>query len=448
MKLSAKRFLVVLMLVVACAPMLAACGGGTASGGGEGAGDGAKASSSGDKVKIKWATWGNPGELTRFQEFTKDYNAKHPNVEVELVPVPGEYEQKLLTQLSGGTAPDAFYAGDSTIVKLIENGSILELTPLMKSPGSAIRAEDFFEGLWGAAKKEGKIYGIPVDCNPMILWVNKKVLNDAGITTMPWELHEKGQWTWDAFRAMTEKLRASGKYGYVLENSWNHYYSWVSANGGKVYDDQGKFVGNEDAKAVEAFKYLFDNIQAKNFTFAGTLPKGQGADAMFMSNQVGFVGAGRWYLPVFKKNDSLEFDIVPWPTNTGKKIEPAGIPTAYMVINKATKHVNETYDFVAAFTSKEGQIFRLQGGGNAVPSISGADDVVLEGNLPEHAKYFLDTRAIGFALTPHEAGIPGLSQDITSELEALWLKNGNLEQTLKKIGEVANKKINDYKSGK
>ncbi len=457
MKTKTKFAMLALVLALVLVPLLQACGSG---GGGnqagtanqeenKSAGSDNSGQSSGEKVKIKWATWGNPGELGRFQEFTKDYNAKHPDVEVELIPIPGEYDQKILTQLAGGTAPDAFYAGDGFIIKLIENKSIEELTPLMEGADSKVKPSDFFEGLWGAAKTaDGKIWGITVDCNPMILWYNKKVLKDAGVTEMPADLYEKGQWNWDTFKGILEKIRATGKYGYVLDNWWGHYYSWVTTNGGKIFDESGKYVATTDPKAVEAFKFLYDNVQAKNMTFAGTLPKGQGGDAMFMSNQVGFVGAGRWYLPVFKKNSALEFDIVPWPTNTGNKLEPAGIPTAYMVMNKNTKHPKETYQFISEFVSKEGQIFRLQGGGNAVPSVAGADEVVLEGNLPEHAKYFLDAREKGYALYREEAGIPGLSSDITSELEALWLKNGNLEATLKKIDEKANKKIADYKAGK
>ncbi len=169
---------------------------------------------------------------------------------------------------------------------------------------------------------------------------------------------------------------------------------------------------------------------------------------MFMSNQVGFVTAGRWYLPIFKQNKDLQFDIVPYPTNTGKKIEPAAVATAYMVLNKSTKHPKEAYDFISAFVSKEGQKFRLQGGGNAVPSVQGADDVVLEGNLPEHAKYFIDARNIGYALTPAESGVPGLSKVITDEMEALWLKDGKLDETLKTINTKANQKIADFKAGK
>ncbi|AZH77293.1 hypothetical protein CSX12_01905 [Microbacterium sp. Y-01] len=45
--------------------------------------------------------------------------------------------------------------------------------------------------------------------------------------------------------------------------------------------------------------------------------------------------------------------------------------------------------------------------GNAVPSIKGADDVVLEGDYPAHAQTFLDMRDIGFETTRRRPGSPG-----------------------------------------
>ncbi|EXX85210.1 ABC transporter substrate-binding protein [Paenibacillus darwinianus] len=453
-----------LVMVLVFGLVLTACGGGNGggnvantggtadntgnTGGNDKAADGDKPAASVEKVKIKWATWGNPGELTRFQEYTKDFNVRNPDIQVELIPIPGEYEQKIITQLSGGTAPDAFYAGDSMVVKLIENGTIEELTPFISGEGSVIKEEDFFPGLWGAAKADGKIWGVPVDNNPMVLWFNKKVLKDAGITEMPTDLQAQGEWNWQAFQEMTEKIKASKKYGYVLDNWWGHTFSWVTSNGGNIYDENGKYIAYDDPKAMEAFKFLYDNVKSKNITFAGTLPKGQGADAMFMSNQVGFVGAGRWYLPLFKRASGLEYDIVTWPTNTGKAIEPAGIPTAYMVLNKASKNKEVAYKFLAEFVSKEGQTFRLSGGGNAVPSVIGADVVVSEGNQPANYKAFLDAREIGYALTTAQAGIPGLDTEINTRFEALWLKNQNLNTAMKEIQDAANKKIDDYKNKK
>jgi ABC-type glycerol-3-phosphate transport system substrate-binding protein len=109
----------------------------------------------------------------------------------------------------------------------------------------------------------------------------------------------------------------------------------------------------------------------------------------------GFIGAGRWLLPVFKKNGGLEYDIVTYPTNTGKKIESEPIPTAYAVINAKSPNPDAAFAFLTDFVSKEGQTFRLQGGGNAVPSVCGADNVVSEDNLPQNWQALIDAREIG-----------------------------------------------------
>jgi len=424
-------------------------GGGTSDGGGASAGtdNGGSSSASEEVVKITWSTWGNPGELTRFQEFTEEFNKRHPNIQAELIPIPNDgYDQKILTQLSGNTAPDVFYSGDGLISQLVANGSVELLSPYMERPDSALGPNDLVEGLYGAAKIGSEVWGLTVDCNPMVLWYNKKVLQEAGIADDPATLYENGQWNWDTFKAMTEKIQAAGKYGMVVDSWWAPYYSWVTGNGGKVYDDAGNFILHQDAKGKEAMKFLFDNIKAGNFTFSGSLPKGQGGDAMFMSNQLGFLGAGRWMLPVFKQNDALEYDVVPYPTNTGNKIEPAGIPTAYMVMNKNTKNKDAAWVFMSEFVNKEGQTFRLQGGGNAVPSVLGVDELVLEGNDPAHAQYFLDAREVGYALWNSEAAVPGLASEIQTKFEELWLTDVDFEQGLQNVADAATKKIEEYRA--
>jgi multiple sugar transport system substrate-binding protein len=444
-----KKMKAVSVLLLSSALLLQACSGGGGAGGDTGTSGQSDGAKSGEKVKITWSTWGNPGELGRFQEFTEDFNKRHPDIQAELIPIPNDgYDQKILTQLSGNTAPDVFYSGDGMISQLIANDTIEMLSPYMEQPDSALGPNDLVEGLYGAAKVENNVWGLTVDCNPMLLWYNKKVLLEAGITDSPADLYEKGQWNWDTFKAMTEKIQAAGKYGMVLDSWWGPYYSWVTSNGGKVYDESGNFVLHNDAKGKEAIQFLYDNVKAGNMTFSGSLPKGQGGDAMFMSNQLGFLGAGRWMLPVFSKNDALEYDVVPYPTNTGNKIEAAGIPTAYLVMNKSTKHKEAAWVFMSEFVNKEGQTFRLQGGGNAVPSVLGVDHLVTEGNDPEHSQYFLDAREVGYALWKEEAAVPGLANEVRSKLEEMWLTDLGVEAGLKNVADAATKKIEEYRADK
>jgi multiple sugar transport system substrate-binding protein len=396
---------------------------------------------------ITWTTWGNPGELQRFQQVTSKFNSDHPNINLQLIPIPStaDYEAKILTQLTSHTAPDVFYVFDSTVGKLIQNKTIVELTPLLTGPKSQSKPDQYFEGLWGPAKTaDGKIYGIMPDCNPIVLWCNKKVLQDSGVTQMPADLYTQGKWNRDAFQSIIEQVHSKGKYGYILDDWSLIWYSWVTSSGGTVYDKNGygKFVAHEDPKAVETFQWLLNNVKAKNIIFAGTLPKGQGTDLSFMANEAAFVSAGRWYLPEFKQVSGLEYDIAPFPPNTGKRIAPTGAGMAYVVINAATKHMDQAFEFLTYFVSPAGQIFRISGGGNAVPSLkAGADQVVLQGNNPAHAQIFLDARSVCYTLPPAEAWVPGLSLDIQTQLDAIWFKGANVQATLNKAGSMANSRI-------
>jgi multiple sugar transport system substrate-binding protein len=76
-----------------------------------------------------------------------------------------------------------------------------------------------------------------------------------------------------------------------------------------------------------------------------------------------------------------------------------------------------------------------------LPAIRGADEVVSEGNLPPNWQAFLDAREIGMALFATQTRVPGLTQDIDTMLDELWLKGGDVKATLQKVGEMVNKKL-------
>ena len=393
-------------------------------------------------VEVTWSSWGNTGEVANLQSFTDDYNASQSEVVANYIPVPTDgYDTKLLTQLNGGTAPDLFYAGDGQVSTLVKNNVVADLTELLSSDASKSRPEQFAGDLWGPVRTtDERLFGVPVDCNPLVLWYNKTLLQEAGITEMPADTYEAGNWNWETFQSILDAVTESGKRGLVLDGWWALRYSWVTNNGGAIYAD-GQFVAHEDPKSLEAFQWLADNIASENIAFAGSLPEGQGGDAMFMSGQLGFVSLGRWGLPLFRQNENLDSDIVPYPTNTGNKIEPSGVAVAYWMMNATTENPDEAFAFYTHFVSPDGQEARLDTGGNAVPSIEGVEEVVIADDQPEHRQYFLDARDVGYGPLAEEAGTPGLSTEIDDLFSDLWLDGGDVQEALNTIAETANTMI-------
>src|ERR671916_37154 len=89
-------------------------------------------------AQIDWASWANSGEAARFREYTDKFMQDHPSIQVTYTPTPNydDYHPKILTQLNGGTAPDAFYAGDVFVAQFIANDTISALNELMTGPNS------------------------------------------------------------------------------------------------------------------------------------------------------------------------------------------------------------------------------------------------------------------------------------------------------------------------
>lgn len=391
---------------------------------------------SGTKTVV-WSTWGTPEELTRYKDFDTQFMKDHPDIKVVLQPVAdyGDYHTKLLAQLASGTAPDVFYIGDDKIGQFVNSKALLPLTDLMNSSASKTKPEDFAQGLFGATKKGDQIYAAPNDSNPDALWYDKVALKKAGVTDDPATLAAEGKWTTEAFLDMNQKLHKAGLTGSMFWNYWSTHYSWISAQGGTAFDASGKFVANTDQTSVKAMDVLAKNFQNGTFVVADTLPEGAGADSVFVTHKSGFFVQGRYTIGTVKAaGDPQNYDVAPWPTPTGKAA-PTGVAVSYLAINAKTKNKDAAFTFWTNFLSAQGQTFRLKGGGNAVPSIKGADSVVLDG-YPKHAQTMLDMRDIGFEDYTTEASVPGLSSDISDKMLALYQGKASTQSTLDDVAKM------------
>ena len=101
------------------------------------------------------------------------------------------------------------------------------------------------------------------------------------------------------------------------------------------------------------------------------------------------------------------------------------------------------FAYYTHFVSPEGQAERLDTGGNAVPSIQGAEDVVLSDDQPEHSQYFLDARDAGYGPLREEAGTPGLSTELNDLFSEFWLEPGDVKAMLDEVANTANTMIEE-----
>ena len=413
--------------------LLAACGGGSAGGPG-GTGGGGE----GGGGAVTWASWANPGEAERYKQFSKDYQEEH-GVTITWQQVVGDYQAKILTQLAGGSAPDAFYVGDGQMAPMIASGKLEELTSFLESADAPVKATDTYPGLIEWCKdKEGGLYGIPVDCNPKVFWFNKGLLEEAGVSTTPAAAFEGGSWNQAALDDILTKVKGTGKRGMVCEGNWFDITSLITTFGGTAFDEEGKAVFDEDPKAQEVLAWLFDHFEAETITYGGSLPKGQGVDALFYGGQLASIQYGRWILPNLKKLTNLQFDIAPMPSEAGNEIMPVAVYTAAMSVQTGAKDKDAALMFLGRYVNADGQRARLSGGGNAVPSVAGLDEIVTEGNLPENAAWFTEIAAKGYAIPLGIARSSKVSTNLGTEIDKTIKGGADSKEFAQKIAAFIN----------
>ncbi|MGW0194817.1 ABC transporter substrate-binding protein [Nonomuraea sp. NPDC003201] len=392
-------------------------------------------------VSVRWSTWGSAEDIKLYEKFTEDFEKRHPDIKLKLEPVAKyeDYHPKLLAQLTSRTAPDVFFVGDDNIGKFVSAGVLTPLNDKLAGPSSKSRPEEFFEGIYGGARKDGQIYGVPNDTNPEVLWFDKKALKDAGITEDPAALNEAGRWTMATYLDMNAKLKAAGKAGSIFWNWYGSTYSMINGFGGKVWDG-GKFVATTDPKAREALQALAKGYQDKTFLSADLLPDSNGPSTQFLKHKAGFYAGGRWMIDSLKKGGELDdYDIVPFPSQTGRPM-PGAVAASYLALNKDTKLPEQAFTFLTEFVGKEGQLIRLKGGG-AVPSVKGAEQIVLADGYPAHAQTFLDVRDTGFANYPEEVAVPGLTADINEHLMKVWTGKVGFDEGMTQLQKLVDGKL-------
>jgi ABC-type glycerol-3-phosphate transport system substrate-binding protein len=189
------------------------------------------------------------------QEAVRSFEAENPDIKVEVTTVPyPEYQQRLLTAVQGGNAPDVSTIDQIWVAAFAAAGVIEPLDELAAS--AKISADTFFPGAWASANYDGRLWGIPFNVDVwQFSFYNEDLLNAATID--PASLA-----TFEGLKAAGEKLtdEAAGKYGIGLfahkgEDTVVVMDSFIFSNGGQVLNEDGS-CGLTSEASVEALAYL------------------------------------------------------------------------------------------------------------------------------------------------------------------------------------------------
>ena len=131
-----------------------------------------------EKVTLRFSWWGNETRHSATIAAVELWNKNNPNIQIETSPQGWDgYHDKLLTELSAGTAPDLFQISYDSIPDYAAKGQLLDVTSYM---GTLFA--DYDAVLKGLYTVDGKNYGLSTGLNTPCLYYNKTLLDKFGLT--------------------------------------------------------------------------------------------------------------------------------------------------------------------------------------------------------------------------------------------------------------------------
>jgi multiple sugar transport system substrate-binding protein len=258
---------------------------------------------------------GGDGEF--FDAMVDEFNATHTDIQMKTDTVKHEsYYTKLTAALVADNAPDMIVCHQARLRNYILGGQLLPLDKYLEEINAPM--DDFIDAPLNACMYEGKIYALPLDVHPIIMFANKDLLAEAGIAELPTTMDELIA---DA-KAVQEK---TGAMGIACDNTTAVYkaytlsrlfFSMMYQQGGQMLTDDYSAAAFNNEKGVKALQALVDMVNKNKVT-----PAGLDYDTSVNSFKLGeaaFHFNGVWATGTFNGAEGLNFDAVPLPGLLGK----------------------------------------------------------------------------------------------------------------------------------
>lgn len=302
------------------------------------------------KVQLVYQDCRCRGEQLLLQKF----NESHPNIEVFYTPDPENFEEKMLTDLEAGTAPDVMAGCCDFFPVWAQKGYLLDLRPYVEADLDSATLSD-----WNSAQYKtfftagGLQYALPKYHGGLALLYNKDIFDKYAVD------YPDGSWTHDDyFEAMRKLTRETtldqtiDLWGSIVDISWERIQVHVNGWGGHLVDPANNTHSLMDSPAtLAAFEWLRacmwdDHIMASPLDVHKLEPR-----QAFIDQRVAMVEEGSWALKDILDGAPFRIGAAPFPAGPERRVTLA--TTDGFAIYSRTKHPDAAWEFMKFLISEE-----------------------------------------------------------------------------------------------
>ena len=353
---------------------------------------------------ISFMVFGDPAELAAYQKLVDSFSQSHPDIQVEVIQVPGQsdYRKRLAADLVAGTPADVVFINYRRYAEFANAGALEPLGPYLEK-SSLIKEEDFYQEAVTPYIWKGELMCIPQNISSLVVYYNKDMFDAAGVA------YPANDWTWDDFlaaaQALTKDLDNDGvtdQFGVGLEPSLIRVAPFVWQAGGELVDDENDpyTLMLDTSDALDAGKFVFDLQTVYHVAPNAEQEVSEESESRFINGRLAMFFNSRRGVPTYRESANFDWDVAPLPQN---KTQATILHADAYCMPSASRNKEAAWTFIEYANSVEGQTIVAETG-RTVPSliaVANSSAFLDPGAKPASSQVFLDVIPTIRALPVH-----------------------------------------------
>jgi sn-glycerol 3-phosphate transport system substrate-binding protein len=294
------------------------------------------------------------GAITKtIDDLAASFSKENPGIKVNPI-YAGTYQEtivKALTAHKSGQPPVTSVLLSTDMFTLIDEDAIVPIDNFVKTADDKAWLNSFYKAFMLNSQSGGKTWGVPFQRSTIVMYYNKELLKEAGVSRPPETWAEMA----DAAKKLTKK-DASGKvtqYGVQIPSSGFPYWLFQALaiqNDAVLANDPGNAVKFDDPKVIEALQYWVDltkqGVHPPGIVEWGTTPKD------FFEKKVAMMWTTTGNLTNVKNNAKFDFGVAMLPGNK-RKGSPTGGGNFYIFKKSTPAQQEAAFKFIKWITQPE-----------------------------------------------------------------------------------------------
>ena len=304
---------------------------------------------SAEKIQLVYQDWRTDWFPPMAQQMLEHFHAAHPNIRVFYTLDPENLEDKMLSDMQAGTAPDVFAGCCSFFPIWAQKGYTLDLRPYVKADLDQATLDD-----WDPAQyqsfftRDGRQYGLPKYHGALALYYNKDIFDHYQVT-YPDDHYLT------AMQHLTHDRDGDGKtdlWGSMIDISWERLQVHVNGWGGHFVDPENpahSLMG--DPPSLDALAWLRARMWEDKVMATVLDVQNLGTRQAFAAGRLAMVEDGSWALKDILSQANFRFGIAPFPAGPVRRATLA--TTDGFGIYASTKHPDAAWELVKFLISQD-----------------------------------------------------------------------------------------------